>query len=63
MSIPPLFVPSVAYPRAGDRKTCGFRCVRREEYGSCRRRKEATMYISGGVLALVVVIALLIWLL
>jgi hypothetical protein len=33
------------------------------EYRSGRTRKEATVYISGGVLALIVVVLLLIWLL
>jgi hypothetical protein len=35
----------------------------RGNYGSVERREEATMYIGGGVLALIVIIVLLIWLL
>jgi hypothetical protein len=36
---------------------------RAREYRSSRTRKEATVYISGGVLALIAVVLLLIWLL
>jgi len=52
--------------RSGDDETPRkrFQAVRRTGTAvTARRRKERQMYISGGVLALIVIVVLLIWLL
>ena len=56
---------SSAEPFAERRNTVGkvSAGATRGNYGSVERREEATMYIGGGVLALIVIIVLLIWLL